>query len=277
MSDVHHDRRGTAEAPHAPQFVLLYRPGPAWYPDCAGHERSLGEHGRYLRRLEASRRVVAGQPFLGEDGGVVIVRASDRGEAASIAAGDPAVQAGLLVAEVRGWAPVPKSHPADAGWSELAGEMLCNLDVVRRLFDGVERRDLAAFADAFDETAVVREAPSLPYGGTYHGVDGLGRHAAGYRSAWDPVQDAEARRLAPEFMPYGDRVVVLWRQRGRDASSGERFDMPAVSIYRLRDARIVESRMFHFDAGAVRAFLDRAHRSLDCRGRQESSLVPPSS
>jgi SnoaL-like domain len=42
-------------------------------------------------------------------------------------------------------------------------------------------------------------------------------------------------------MAVGDRVVVLWRFRAQ-GHGGDSVDLPAVSIYRLRDGKIIESR-----------------------------------
>jgi uncharacterized protein len=36
--------------------------------------------------------------------------------------------------------------------------------------------------------------------------------------------------------------------------------MPAVSVYQMKDGRVVDSRMFHFDTAAVIGFLKRAGR-----------------
>jgi uncharacterized protein len=100
-------------------------------------------------------------------------------------------------------------------------------------------------------------APSLPYGGDYEGLRGAFGHATGYRSAWDPLQGNAERELGAEIITDSDRVVVLWDQKGRNPISGEVFEMPVVSVYRMKDGRIIDSRMFHFDVAASRAFLDR--------------------
>jgi hypothetical protein len=52
-------------------------------------------------------------------------------------------------------------------------------------------------------------------------------------------------------------VVVLWRFRAQ-RPTGESIDLPVVSIYRLREERIIESRMFHFDTAALLQFLKNA-------------------
>lgn len=135
-----------------------------------------------------------------------------------------------------------------------------NIEIVRELFELVEGRGpgatpdekWSAYAAKYDPEVVIHEAPSLPYGGDYQGADAVTRHSQGYRSAWDGAGGPYP--MEPRFMAAGDEVVVLWRQRGR-AADGRMFDMPAISVYRLREGRVAESRMFHFDVGEVCKFL----------------------
>ena len=138
-----------------------------------------------------------------------------------------------------------------------------NLTTVQEMFKVVgSRRDavdfearMAAYVNFYNDRVVIHESPSLPYGGEYVGVPGIAAHAQGYGAAWAPFQDTELQDLKPTFVADGDKVVVLWRQRGRDPNSGKSFDMPAASVYTMKDGRVLESRMFHFDVAAVNAFL----------------------
>ena len=133
-----------------------------------------------------------------------------------------------------------------------------NVAVVRALYDAVERRDAAGVWRAHAPDVVVREAESLPYGGEYHGLEGVRAHAMGFVGAWGPLQHGADLRMTPEFVAQGDRVAVLWHLRAQRADGGERLDVPAVTVHRIRDARVVESRMYHFDTVAMRDFLARA-------------------
>jgi uncharacterized protein len=131
-----------------------------------------------------------------------------------------------------------------------------NVEVVRRLFRAVEARDIEPMYEIYAPDVIVREAQSLPYGGEYRGHAGILDHGRGYVETWDHLQDDEDRQLDAEFIDAGDRVVVCWRQRAHGLD-GTSLDLPAISIYELRDLRVVESTMHHLDTAALLAFLGR--------------------
>ena len=170
-------------------------------------------------------------------------------------------------------APAPSSTTAAEAGTDVAAR---NAETVRRLYAAVERRDGPTVWQTHDETVRIEEAPSLPYGGVYRGLEGVARHAAGYLAAWDRLQDDAGRRLAPEIIADGDRVAVLWRQRARNPATGERLDQPAVTVHRLTGGRVVESRMFHFDTHALREFLrstDSADAAVGASERALNALI----
>ncbi len=130
-----------------------------------------------------------------------------------------------------------------------------NVDSVRRLFKSVEERDLAGVLAAYDPGIVIREAGSLPYGGEYHGLEGAEQHARGYAQTWGNFQSSADKVMDAVFLDAGEHTVVLWRQRG-STSNGKKLDLPAVSVYQVRDGKIFESQMFHADTSAILNFLD---------------------
>jgi hypothetical protein len=123
------------------------------------------------------------------------------------------------------------------------------------VFEAVEARDGNALLSLNARDVTIHQAPSLPYGGSYHGHDGAVRHGVGYTQTWDRFQvRAELRALAPEFFAARDSVVVVWRHRA-EREGARAIDLPAVSVYRLSDGLVVESRMFHFDTTLLADFL----------------------
>jgi ketosteroid isomerase-like protein len=130
-----------------------------------------------------------------------------------------------------------------------------NVEIVRRLFKAVDDRDVEPMLEIYDPEVVIREAPSLPYGGEYHGHEGMVSHGLGYLATWDPVQNSAEQPLEPEFFESGEHVFVRWRQRAR-GPGGELLDLPALSRYRLRAGKVIESEMYQFDTAAILRFLD---------------------
>lgn len=94
-------------APEQPSqlFLFLYRPGPAWRPGVPMAQQDLRAHGAYHAQLVQDGRSVAGGGYVGEDGGLAIVRAAHLEEARAMLAADPAIRNGVFVAELRQWRP----------------------------------------------------------------------------------------------------------------------------------------------------------------------------
>ena len=128
---------------------------------------------------------------------------------------------------------------------------------VARLFAAVAARDLPTILSCYAPDVTIREAPSLPYGGTYHGADGAYAHAMAFWETWGRFQPATVDDLGEVLLadPAG-RVAACWRHRLRD---GDRWlDTPAVSVYEVRDGLVAESTMFHLDTAALLDFLGAA-------------------
>jgi ketosteroid isomerase-like protein len=143
-------------------------------------------------------------------------------------------------------------------WCEAAAA--ADLAVVARMFDSVENRDAEALFDTYAEDITIREACSLPYGGVYHGHEGGLQHGLAYVQAWDPLQAPGDRRLDPQILYAGDRVFVIWRQRGTANDGAELFDHPVIDMIHVKDGKVSSLQMFPEDSVATADFL-RNHRA----------------
>jgi ketosteroid isomerase-like protein len=134
-----------------------------------------------------------------------------------------------------------------------------DVDVVRRLFDAVESRDQDEVLSCYAEDVEIHEAAVLPYGGIWRGHEGALAHAQAFLATWDRYQGPDEVKLDARF--WGDdagTVCVLFRHRAVDPHRGVRLDCPEVSIYNVRDGKVVRSQMFHADSSAVAEFLTKA-------------------
>ena len=142
--------------------------------------------------------------------------------------------------------------------SDEKGEFMTreNVENVRRLFQAVEERDIAEVLAAYAPDIVIRDAELLPYGGVHRGLEGAKQHIEGAAQTWNHLQPSAERKMDAVFLDAGDYIVVLWRLKGLAASSGRKLDSPTVSVYKMRDGKIVESQMFYADTVAIRQFLE---------------------
>lgn len=88
------------------RFVIIHRPGPSWKAGLSMFEQpGLGEHIAHYRQLLSAGKLLAGGPFLdGFAAGMMVPQAGQtEQEIKEFAAADPAVKAGLLIAEVHQW------------------------------------------------------------------------------------------------------------------------------------------------------------------------------
>jgi ketosteroid isomerase-like protein len=131
---------------------------------------------------------------------------------------------------------------------------LSNLDVAQAVFDAVRARDLDALLHAYSDDIVIRDDPSLPYGGDHRGRAGAIDHAVGFAATWDPYQGPDDRDPREVLLDAGTQTVAVWRLR---ASRGRHcLDQTTVSLLTIADGVVVGLEMFHRDTDELRAFLD---------------------
>ena len=73
-------------------FVIVLERGPNWLAGKSVSEQPLREHGRYLQKLMESGKLVFAGPFLDDQGGIILLKASSLEEAQKIAGDDPAAR-----------------------------------------------------------------------------------------------------------------------------------------------------------------------------------------
>jgi ketosteroid isomerase-like protein len=135
-----------------------------------------------------------------------------------------------------------------------------NSKTILAVFGAIKERDAAQFRALLQPDFEIHWPRSLPYGGTFRGVE---PQPGGWGATWTPLQPTEAEReMDPKVIAaQGDDVVVLWHQRGCK-EDGESIDEEVLGLYRFRDGRLARAQMFYFDTVVVANFLAKAqHRA----------------
>ena len=126
--------------------------------------------------------------------------------------------------------------------------MGANVEVIERIFSAFARRDFAVLADLTDPEFEFWAVTGREAGrdGAYRGRDGLRDYLADVARVWEELR-AEPR----DYRERGDVVVVTGRVYAWGL--GRVVDTPAGWLWRLRDGRVVEGRVFDNEQDALAA------------------------
>jgi uncharacterized protein YciI len=249
------DPRGNEEPASVAACVALYTAGPE-PTDPTERSKLWHQHLDHLSGLHEDGLLLFAGPFGDAPNGpegFAVFPCSDLRAVESFVQADPAVGQ-LLTTTVRPWTPV-------LGLERLPrqGEpgIVIVEKTVRRLFvDGVAKRDAEAYFDrTYHPGVTIHEAPSLPYGGEYHGLKAAGEHALAFIRTFDALQGEAQRDMSPRIIATDSEAFVVWTLRAQRPGDPEPSEFPALSHYRFEDDRIIEARMCLFDTAAVVKFL----------------------
>jgi ketosteroid isomerase-like protein len=147
----------------------------------------------------------------------------------------------------------PLAIPQDLGY----GRAVVGADVdpiteelVEQSRDGYRmfRENDPGFLDRMDPEIEWHVPDTLPGGGDLHGTMEVLEFLGTTRGLWD-----EAYPNPEEFLPAGDKLVVLGRWRARARSTGVRVEVPFAHVQQFRDGKLVYFRNYMDAAKALRS------------------------
>jgi ketosteroid isomerase-like protein len=116
-----------------------------------------------------------------------------------------------------------------------------NVEVVRRAFDAYLAGDTDGVLALCDEDILITQAPEVPgVPPRQHGHAGVLEAFALWPEQWDDFQIEIERVVADP----GDYVVVLTHQTGRGKESGVSVEADFYFVFKVRDGKITEWRIF---------------------------------
>ena len=106
--------------------------------------------------------------------------------------------------------------------------------------------DFAALSATLDPECVLYQPASLPYGGEWHGPAGFARWLEAFSTQWSSLEVRDS-----EFYPAGEAVFSRSHVYAVAGASGQAVDWPLLQFFRVRGARILELRPFHWDTAQM--------------------------
>ena len=128
-----------------------------------------------------------------------------------------------------------------------------NVEIVRRLLDAWNRRDLDAMLDLGGSELVFVNSPTAVEPGTRRGRDEVIEVA---RKQWEIL--ADARFEVDKFFDRGDEVIALGRLSRGMPGSDARIEEPQLGSYQFRDGKITRVEVLGFGGAEVQEALDAA-------------------
>lgn len=129
-----------------------------------------------------------------------------------------------------------------------------NVEVVRRLYDAVARRDTEAVLELYDseiewDGSRNRWSEVLPARATWKGIENLKNLFRTYYEMWESFDDE-----VEELIDAGDHVVAVVNSRGRGRESGLEVEwLGNAGLWTVRDGRIVRVVWFPTREEAMKA------------------------
>lgn len=122
-----------------------------------------------------------------------------------------------------------------------------NVELVRRSWEAFVCGDFEAALEPL-APGVEFDLTSQPGGEVLQGHDGVWEGMRRWVSAWDSYE-----MELEEFVDAGDRVLILFRERGRGRQSGVETEASLGAVWTVRDGRVSRMQPFRSRSEAYEA------------------------
>jgi ketosteroid isomerase-like protein len=114
-----------------------------------------------------------------------------------------------------------------------------NVEVVRAIYEAFATHDEEALVSHVDPSVTVHDRPEHPEASVYEGAEGFLRFTRTDRAAFDEVSYEPQ-----DFVVRNAYVIVPITQRGTGKGSAVGIEESIVNVWKLRDGRCVELRIY---------------------------------
>lgn len=118
-----------------------------------------------------------------------------------------------------------------------------NKRLVQSVYDAIHRSDTGAVLGLLDQDIVLQEADSLPFGGTYKGIEAVSQAIGKVMETLDL-----ANLTVAEIVAEGDRVVAFLEIPIHGREGADKPTIPVAETWRLRDRKVIEICPYYYDS-----------------------------
>lgn len=126
------------------------------------------------------------------------------------------------------------------------GDLMTNIEVVKAFYTALRQGDYDQVGTLLKQDFALHQSESLPYGGLYHGVEGVEAFFKIFFGLWRQFRSEEVEY----FELDAERVLVLSRVRAT-THAGEEIDMPMAQLFRVKNQKLAEARPFYWDTAEI--------------------------
>jgi ketosteroid isomerase-like protein len=124
-----------------------------------------------------------------------------------------------------------------------------NVEVVQRIFDALQRRDVEGMLPVCDPELEFISLIGAVEGRSSHGHEGMRMFVADLSQAWDVWQP-----VAEHFESAGDAVLAIGQTHLRGKGSGVEIEISWGQVFRFRNGKVLWSRIYSDRADARTEF-----------------------
>ena len=106
-----------------------------------------------------------------------------------------------------------------------------SVEVITGLYEALARRDMPTITGLIDPEIIVSQTALLPWGGEYHGMEGVRKFFG------ELFRTIESQLAVEEFVDAGDKVIVIGKTRGRVLATGAEFNIRAVHVWTVKGGK----------------------------------------
>lgn len=121
-----------------------------------------------------------------------------------------------------------------------------NIELVQSMYAALLQGDMAKLFSHITEKTRIVEAPSLVYGGVYQGPVEIAQFLTKLSQAVSNMQ-IQVKKV----VEAGEYVLGILEFSGVNNLTGQAFSIPALELWEIQGAEIIEIRPFYFDTAIL--------------------------